>query len=556
FNDGSGTTTVDLISGNDGTLTNMTIDDWVNSTAPVPFESSGDGNWSEASNWLSGQGSPSKNWSRVKINSNITLNEDKEVIKLTIENGKSLTINPGAHLTVSDSLKNNAGNAGLVLKSESSATASLIHNTAGINATVERYIPQYSGNAGWHYISSPVAVQAIQPNFVASPPDPDEDFYKFYEQQYIWINAKDNSGNWDPAFEENFVVGRGYNIAYDEDVTKLFEGELNTGDFTFDETTTPAITYTESGGIGWNLMGNPYPSGLDWDLCQRTNIDGTVYVYDGDNGQYISWNGTVGSLADGIIPPMNAFFFKASENPELTILNDARVHTAANFYKSEIFVEDLLVLKVEGNGFSDQTYIHFNPNATEGFDHDFDAYKLSGIAAAPQLYSRIGETKLSINELPYSSDEITIPLSLKVGVDGDYTISVTQNTFWETVDISLKDLQTNTTYDLSAITQLSITQLTNNSPDRFLLLINGATGIEENTFGSGIEIYSYGNQVFIKTEGPEEVQVGVYNILGQQVLLRNLTVHEVSGLSGFDTGFYLITARTEKSLITKKLFIR
>jgi len=45
FNEESGTTARDHISGNDGTLTNMTDEDWVSSTAPVPFESSGDGNW-------------------------------------------------------------------------------------------------------------------------------------------------------------------------------------------------------------------------------------------------------------------------------------------------------------------------------------------------------------------------------------------------------------------------------------------------------------------------------------------------------------------------------
>jgi hypothetical protein len=305
-------------------------------------------------------------------------------------------------------------------------------------------------------------------------------------------------------------------------------------------------------------MGNPYPSGLDWDLCQRTNIDGAVYVYDGDNGQYISWNGAVGSLADGIVPPMNAFFIKASENPELEILNDARVHATANFYKSENFVEDLLALKVEGNGFSDQTYIHFNADATEGFDHDLDAYKLLGIEAAPQLYTKTGDTWLSINELPYSGEEIAIPLSLKVGKDGDYTISVSQNTFWETVDISLKDIQTQITYDLRTNTQITIHHSTVNSPDRFLLLINGATGLEENLpVDDGIEIYSYGNQVFIKTDEPGQAQVGVYNLLGQLVLQRNLSgFKNLTGLKITSTGFYLVTVKTEKAIKSQKVFIR
>jgi hypothetical protein len=478
-----------------------------------------------------------------------------QLANLIITADASLTLPAGSFLTVSGTMANNSGIAGFLIQSTASGTGSLIHETAGVEATTARYIPKYvSGTTGWHYLSSPVAAQAIRPEFVASPiPDPDDDFYKFSEPQYIWINTKDDEGNWDNNFENSFVIGRGYAVAYADNVTKTFSGALNAGDYTFNGTTSPAITYTAGGGIGWNLMRNPFPSGLDWDLCQRTNIDGAVYVYDGDNGQYISWNGTVGSLADGIVPPMNAFFIKASENPSLTILNDARIHTTANFYKSDNFVEDLLALKVEGNGFSDQTYIHFNPDATNNFDSDFDAYKLSGIEAAPQLSTKTGDTRLSINELPYSNEEITIPLSLKVGKDGDYTLSVSQNTFWETVDISLKDLQTQTTYDLTTITQLTINHLTSSSPDRFLLLINGATGIEENLpKDDGIEIYSYGNQVFIKTDAPGEARV--YNLLGQQVLHRNLTGFE--NLSGLKTSFYIITVKSEKAWVTKKVFIR
>jgi hypothetical protein len=488
-------------------------------------------------------------------NGSFTLkSENSEIVtnlgNLLIENDASLIVTPKSYLTVSGTLSNNSSTDGLVLQSTIEGTASLLHNSPNVKATVYRYIPKYLSNAtGWHYISSPVVQQPIRPEFVASPtPNAADDFYKFSEPDYMWINSKVVGGAWNANFEEVFLVGRGYNVAYPENVTKTFEGDLNIGNFIFNGTTTPNITFTAGGGIGWNLMGNPYPSGLDWDLCQRTNIDGAVYVFDGDNGQYISWNGTVGSLADGIVPAMNAFFIKASENPNLTILNDARVHASANFYKSENYVEDLLVLKVDGNGYSDKTYIHFNPDATNDFDNEFDAYKLSGIEAAPQLYTTTGDTKLSINVLPYSAEEITIPLSLKVGQYGEYTISVAENSFWETVDIALKDLETQIAYDLRSNTQVTFNVSTAN-PDRFLLLINGATGLEEiQPEDDGIEIYSYGDQVFIKTNQPGAFQVGVYNLLGQQL--------QTQTLSGFTTGFYLITVRTETAFKTKKVFIR
>ena len=69
------------------------------------------------------------------------------------------------------------------------------------------------------------------------------DFYKYDETQNLRINTKDNSGNWNSAgFEDDFVTGRGYNVGYENIENKTYSGELNVGDFTFNGTTTPAIT--------------------------------------------------------------------------------------------------------------------------------------------------------------------------------------------------------------------------------------------------------------------------------------------------------------------------
>jgi len=173
----------------------------------------------------------------VVDNGNYTLNSASatylaQMANLTITTDASLTLPAGSCLTVSGTLANNNGTAGFQIQSTASGTGSLIHETAGVDATAERYIPKYvSGLTGWHYLSAPVAAQPIRPEFVASPtPDPDDDFYKFSEPQYIWINTKDDEGNWDNNFENNFVVGRGYAVAYADNVTKVFEGDLNAGD--------------------------------------------------------------------------------------------------------------------------------------------------------------------------------------------------------------------------------------------------------------------------------------------------------------------------------------
>jgi len=101
FNVASDTKTNDNISLNNGTLVNLDSDAFKASTAPVPFISISDGNWINTANWQNGQGYPVHAWSRVKINSDITLEENKEVIEVIINEGKNLTVNPLYDLIIS-----------------------------------------------------------------------------------------------------------------------------------------------------------------------------------------------------------------------------------------------------------------------------------------------------------------------------------------------------------------------------------------------------------------------------------------------------------------------
>jgi len=371
------------------------------------------------------------------------------------------------------------------IKSDATGTGSLLGNsnlTVGSTAIVERYIPQYSkGTTGFHFLSSPVATQNISTEFfdVGTPPA-GVDFYYFNEVNNYWINIKNVSGDYNQgdgwqyfSNDDNpsFTVGKGYFVAYNTNVTKNFTGTLNSGDKA-SGTGIPALTYTTGKGEGWNLIGNPYPSAIDWDLgtWSLTNVDASVYVYDGTAGQYKSWNGSSGTLTDGIIPAMQGFFVKGNaSSPSLTIPDASRVHSSQNYYKSSETITDLLVLKVAGNAYKDEIFINFNENASTGFDNDFDAYKLYGTEEAPQLYSIITDEKLSINVLPYSDEEVFIPLGLEVGAANEYVISVKENTFFETVQIYLEDLKNGTKTELKTTTKYTFTSNPDDEPERFML---------------------------------------------------------------------------------------
>ncbi|MCX6269234.1 MAG: hypothetical protein NTW16_18100 [Bacteroidetes bacterium] len=178
---------------------------------------------------------------------------------LKIEADASLTIPALNYLTVSGSLTNNAGVGGLVLNSDATGTGSLINGTVTVPATVNRYITGIS--QAWHLLSSPVAGQAISGGFTPAPAT-SYDFYAWYETTGEWVNFKSTSGtSWNTANgSTNFSGGKGYLIEYLAlNPTKQFQGNLNAG------TVSPAITKSGTGVYKYyNLVGNPYPSAIDW----------------------------------------------------------------------------------------------------------------------------------------------------------------------------------------------------------------------------------------------------------------------------------------------------
>ena len=99
-NDGSGTILLDIVSGNDGTLTNMTDDDWVLSSAPIPFATVANGDWEQDTIWDVGQNAPINPWSRVKIKHHDTLNSNMEVIEIIVDTNAVMTISAGDTLRV------------------------------------------------------------------------------------------------------------------------------------------------------------------------------------------------------------------------------------------------------------------------------------------------------------------------------------------------------------------------------------------------------------------------------------------------------------------------
>jgi hypothetical protein len=493
---------------------------------------------------------------------------------LTITNGSKLIIKPLTTLTVQGNTNLNSAES-LVIKSDATGTGSFIDNGvingAGI-AIVERYLTGYTSidDVKYHFISSPVEIQPIQPGFVTDPPNTGDDFYKWDEPYAIWINTKNSSGSWNTGFESAFEPAKGYLVSYPSDLTRNFAGNLNTNlpgsPMTINCSWTDPVS---GGGGGWNLLGNPYPSAIDWTLVTRgSGIDNALYYYDAsvENYRYYIQFQPGFALGNGsqYIPAMQGFMVHANNSGDhsINIDNTCRVHQSMNIcYKNSISMKNVLKLKVEKEGRIDELFILLRNEANPEFDVSSDAYKLFSLnPAVPQIYSITPENlELAVNTIPAIKGDLIVPIGLKTGSCGTFIMTADEtNSFDPGTTIVLEDLKTGVNQNLMANPVYLFTASSTDDPERFYLHFSDISGINGQTQQSGIRIYSNNHLIYIVSEQTfQNGKVILYDLSGQDLFHRDL---DGAGLVSFHTdvnpGLYLVKVINDGNVQVEKVIIQ
>jgi len=546
FNQSAGNAVPDISgSGNAGTRHNMNNADWVASTAPIPYNSVMAGNWDTDATWNTGQMAPANDWARVVVNDAVTLNQNQTLKGLIINSSGTLTVNAGNNLTMDGNLTNSAGSPGLVLKADATGMASLIHDNPGVEATVEQH---FSPNA-WHLVSTPLT-SAYSETYIGI-------------YLYTWSEADSSFTNVVSTLEPVEATHGYYAWASGSAGDVQFQGTLNSGDLPVNW-----MTYTPQGyskGDGWNLAGNPYPSGLKWDnTWSQSNLDPTVYVADyAGSGSWISYNYNtgLGSLPGGEIPPTQGFYVKANAaSPSMTIPNSARVHTSNSFYKDADIEDDIFTIKISGtaNSYYDQITLGINNQATDNFDGQFDAYQLKGLEDAPQLYSYNQDAKFSVDLFPEFSGTKSIPLGIETAAPGEYTLNVENLDYFDLgIDVYLEDKVSGSVIDLRQNSEYTFYTEEGTDESRFVLHFNsGLSGSDSEIEVSDVSIYSFANKIFVNYQYDGTGEMTVYDISG-----RIVGTHSVNrGLNEIDPkvgkGYYIVKVISRENVKTQKVYIK
>jgi len=499
----------------------------------------------------------------------VTLNADALATireTLLINSGKKFEIAPASQLTVSGTLTNNADTAGFVLHSDATGTASLLHNTDNVPATVERYM---SGNAeDWHFLSSPVEDQSISGTWLPSGTygnGTGYDLYLWNEPSSCWIYKLNitSAVNWTTVHPaSDFTTGRGYLYSVQDTTSvKEFAGNLNNGSLNYPLTYSSTVDSLK----GFNLVGNPYPSSIDWKAAAgwtRTMLQATgggydIWIWNQAENNYGVYNsndaGDQGTNSvSRYIAPMQGYFVRTSADGNLSMNNSIRVHEgAANWFKNSVPENNSFCLRVisdAGLG-SDEIKLGFDYAENEN-----GAKKLfSNVVTAPSLYMTEKAENLSIRYLTNTDENTRVPVNFTPGMDGNYTITCNFDPYrFETVKLldqkiqKIQDIKSDVTYNFKA----SKTDAAN----RFILYF----GADKN--GSNYElparIFTDGANLNIDlTLVNSETTILIYDALGRVLLkkdLQGLVEHKL-GIK-VPPQILLIQLQNQQGSISRKVF--
>ncbi len=526
---------------------------------------------------------------------------------------RSLTVNNAADLTLSQAVAvrqlvrlqlgdlNTGGNSFTLLSVAGQGTA-VLDNTGGTvngTGTLQRAIDNNNAaGIGYRHYAAPVSNTTVadlaatgfvpQLNGVynnsatASRTTPFPTVFG-YEQRRVATAVSDylgfDKGWFSPTATTNpLLPNRGYTANVANGVLVDFVGTFNNG-----PQTPGALTRDAGPDAGWQLLGNPYPSPLDWStvsVAQRPGMDAALYVFQ-SVGQY---TGTYRTFLPGVSNPATisplvdagqGYFARVSTagtSGTVALTNANRITTFGPqpAFGRSTATPAMLQLQVATATQADDAFVYFAAGNATGFDPSQDAAKLhnpSGLSLA----TLAGTEAVAINGLPLlSTAETLLPLRLTVPAAGTYTLRVQALPTLPTgTQFYLRDTQTGTQTALSTGSTYAATlPAAGSSTGRFVLVFQPAGKVlaAANSLQAA-QVMLYPNPahgqftvVLPPVVGQSSVQATLLNALGQAVQTRTIALNTAGATAEYSTtglapGVYMLRLEAGGPAIVRRVVV-
>ncbi len=533
--------------------------------------------WEDGSSWAGGI-APTDPTENVIIHGLITINSDVTVNNITIVNAdgastleERVVVGPGHSLTVE-------GNAvtrdQIFASSNSTSYGSLIFKgVVDGQIRLQRFVNGVAN--GNDLIASPVTetfafFAGDSPNLLENPSNTTEKAFGPFD------NTTGAFVNWDTVNDggTNIVPGQGYRAA------------SSSGDFvTFRaEPESPAVdvpvSITDGGDATyglWNLIGNPFPSYLDFGAFWTENsgvLNGgggvyqAIYGYDADDSDgsnYTIWNGF--NTTDKITPGQG-FFVRTISGGTVTFKPGMRTVGSSDdfiagrsstngFVLSELFLS---------NGSSTyNTKIYFAEDKTKGLDPGYDAADFTG--ATNGIYTDLVEdnegVKFAIQALPYNDfNDVVVPLGVNsdAGIQLTIGLDATTGTIPSNINVYLEDNVANTWTLLNSSDYVFTPSASINGTGRFYVHYSSTTLTIKDDLLNGLNIYTEQSSktVVVKGKLTNDTTAVIYDVQGRKVLQQELdSAHTTNtiNVNALTTGIYIVQLENNSQVRTQKVIL-
>ncbi len=527
--------------------------------------------------------------------------EGFEANNLTITESGSLTIQPDQGVTINGDIT--MPDDKLTIESDGSLVQTKITDGNSDNkAIAKRKVNMRT--ADYTFWSSPLKDQILR-NTTNGNADNSTGGFSEGTPNSRTYQYREEDDTFRATADATFVPAKGYAIrgksTYGEDLAAdelAFRGNLHNGDISIQvqksrNTTSNGVTYEH----GYNLIGNPYPSNIDfikfYNLDNNRNvIFGKAWFwsnfivapsqqggsgYEANNYAILSLAGS--SPATGIDnenttgSPMPTEFIKVAQGfivqmratpptgtnkvfETLKFDNSIRANNSGHFYNSKTNSNvDRYWLKMTSPYNIANTILvaHIN-GATDNYDADYDAELLA--IGDDSFYSKLNAMKLQIHaRQPLVNNEDVIALGTKHAADGVYKIALgnKEGVFSSTQNVYLKDKLLNKIVNLSE-GAYSYQAVKGTDETRFEIVYKDASVLGSDTVKiSDFMVYRDGNS-YVVNSTKKLGAVEVYDTAGR--LVKSLKTNDSKlriDVSGLSNGVYILKAENSGDAKTKKI---
>jgi autotransporter-associated beta strand protein len=517
----------------------------------------------------------------------LLVSKNQTIDDLTINAGGKVIIESGVNLVVNGNLINQAGVDGIEIKSNNINTASLIHQSSGVEATVERYIPL---GRRWRILAAPhigttnqtIGNQWQTPNntgvlmwnttgaggFVQGPQN------SVYRYQAGWQAVTSNT---ETLFDANInkpllVFSTG---PHGSDYVAHTSGSIPTKIITKGTLFSGNYTHTINPNQ-FSMLANPYSSAIDTESLMAANPDAMLWLLDPSInvlGGYVTFDGSNWALPEPIGNDKNIQlgqgFFVRSTTTSFLIEANKRIGGSSNTWfarQGQLSNQDnklrVLLYKQIDNQWQmiDGVLAVSQANANSEVN-DQDAPKLSNFNE--NLMFRNGNTNLAIEYRAYPTVNETQNLRLTATQLIDYQLKLYVEQYEHELIPYLEDSFTNTLTVIpidgsTLIYPFQGVESSSTNPDNRFRIVYQDSSLSTDPFEPSSEIELYPNPAKNSFSISKTANlIEIYNLTGQLVKsYKNIEINQSIAIESLQTGIYSVKITDNNNNISTQKLIK